>query len=351
MSRACRVALIAMGLAPIAIGARAAAGAPPGRPGAPARRTGEHRRTIAANERYRVVLVTSFSTHRFTLEVLESPGKVIWKTQPSSSFIQAALDHDRIVIFKKTVRPGVQELDFPGPRRGATMFSLRGETIGELTAPVHNGSFVGPLFLAQRIGGGIIAYELEAAKELWRNDKINVHQASMAGKDLLNVRWFDDASMTYDTHLLSVGSGKVVYQVSGPRDEDVKVLAASQERYLTVRTVTKGAGAPYWKSGLLDRAGRKLAEIRWRGGPLLAAFSPDGGKLAAICASPTKPSGRKQFDYALEVYTHNGKPLQRKKLLTADADVYLEPSIAFDSHVVRAGLARKVNVHIRESSR
>ena len=310
----------------------------------------EQRETQAANDRYRVVLIAR-SDGNLRLEVLERHGKLLWQTQPSSTLIRIALDRNRIVVFNKTQNQGKVDEGRPGPTRGATMFTLAGEKVGDLPPSVHDGAFAGPLFLARKVGRGVIAYDLDAAKEIWQNAEVNADRVSLAGPGLLNLRWYNGREKRFDNYLLSSESGKVVQQISSPRDEDAKVLAASGEQYLTLRTVPEAGGAARWQSELLDKEGRKIASIRWQGMPIEAAFSPDGAKLAAICASPVRESGGKQMQYLLETYAHDGKPLERSHLLTADADAQLEASIVFDSDSVRASVTRTVEVRLKESSR
>jgi hypothetical protein len=306
--------------------------------------------TYAANDRYRVVLLTILPGMKLGLQVLEYGGKVVWETQPSSSRIKVSLEHGRIVVLTKVYGSGVVSMDKEGPMRGGKVFTLTGEKVGDLPPSVHEGECVGPVFLANRTGGGIIAYDLESAKELWRNEELGMNWASLAGPCLLSLRWYDHQKEGYENRLLDLRTGKVVYQVSSPRDENVKVLAVSASRIVTVRTVMEGAGAAHWKSALLDRAGRKVAEIRWQGMPVEAAFSPDETKLAAVCASPSKDAGEGLLRYVLEVYTVDGKRLQQETLLSVEARTpLLEASIIFDSNYVRARLTRKVDVLVKKA--
>jgi len=260
------------------------------------------------------------------------------------------LHQNRIVIFNKTRAPGILDLDRPAPTRGATIYTLAGETIGTLPKSVDDGEIVGENFVGKTGGRGVIAFQLDDAKELWRNnDVLRANWISLAGPGLLNLRCYNDRENEFLNHVLCLRSGKTLFKISSPRDENVKVLTASKDRYVTLRTIMEEPGTPSIAE-ILDNSGRKTAEIRWsKGTPIQACFSRDGHKLAMIWVAMEIGDGVNQAQYSLQVYTSQGKQLQETKLLTSDADCVLEASIIFDSRRVRTTLTRKEEAYIKVS--
>ncbi|HUT12585.1 MAG TPA: hypothetical protein VMY42_18965 [Thermoguttaceae bacterium] len=308
-------------------------------------------RTTLAKDSVHCVQMVVYPPDKLGLEVLGPTGEVRWKTQPSSTNIKVGLHQNRIVIFNKTRAPGILDLDRPAPTRGATIYTLAGETIGTLPECVHDGEFVGGVFLGKMVGRGVIAFRLDDAKELWRNnDVLRANWISLAGPGLLNLRCYDDRENEFINHVLCLRSGKTLFEISSPRDENVKVLAASKDRYVTLRTIMKDPGTAYWISDILDNSGQKTAEIRaLKGMPIQACFSRDGQTLAMICVAADQGDGVNQTQYTLQIYTSQGKQLQETKLLTSDADRVLEASMIFDSRYVRTTLTRKEDVNIKVS--
>ncbi len=303
--------------------------------------------TYASNDRYRVVLV-SRGDHKLCMQVIEHGGKVVWETQPSSSRIKVSLEHDRIVVLTKVYGSGIVSPGKEGPMRGGKVFTLTGEKVGDLPPSVHEGECVGPVFLANT-KEGIAAYDLGATRELWRNDKLRMLWASMAGPGLLNIRWYDHTAEGYVNCLVDLRLGSIIYRVASGRDENVKILAVSDERIVTLRTITGLGWRGAWRSQLLDRQGKEVAEVRWEGMPVAAAFSPDGTKLAAGCATREEGADVTHCRYVLDVHTLDGKRLQRDTLLTADVEQLLDASIIFDSQYVRARLTRKKSVLVKKA--
>jgi len=316
-----------------------------------ARRWGPANRTTLAKDSVHCVQLVVHPPDKLGLEVLGPNGEVRWKTQPSSTNIKVSLHQNRIVILHKTRGPGILDFDRPAPTRGATVYTLAGETIGTLPESVHDGEFVGGVFVGRLVGRGVIAFQLDDAKELWRNDNVPFAcSISSAGPGLLNLRRYDDRENEYLHYVLCLRSGKTLFKISSPRDENVQVLTASKDRYVTVRTIMKDPGTAYWISDILDNSGETTAEIGpLKGMPIQACFSRDGQKLAMICVAADQGDGVNLAQYTLQIYTSQGKQLQETKLLTSDGDCVLDASIIFDSHYVRTTLTRNNEVNVKVS--
>ncbi len=304
----------------------------------------EQRDTIAANDRYRVVLV-SHSDWTLGLEVLEG-RKLLWKTQPSSTRVRVALDRNRIVIFNKTQNPGRMNEGKAGATLGARMFTLTGEEVGDLPASVFDGVFLESIFLAGTVRRGMIAYDLKTVKELWRNKKLRFDQVSLAQPGILNLRWYDRKKKEFRNYLVREDSGKILRHFSGPENEYVKFLAASEEQLVTLTTISKGPGRAVWQSEVLAKDGRKITQIHWQGMPIKACFSKDMRKLAVVCVSRDEKN-KKVVHYTADVRTVEGKLIQQRKLLTSDLNSYFQADILFDSHSLHITLTKKTTIQLK----
>ena len=236
------------------------------------------RRTLARNDTYSVVWI-EHSDLRMELEVLDSKKTVLWNTQPSSSEILVALDASRILIFTKIRNEGYMDFDRAWPVSGAGLFSLEGEKIGQIPGSIYAGHIFKTLFVGNKTGGGVVAYDIRTAKRAWEYAGVRADTLDLCGSSVLCARSSDDQRQESTCHLLSLDQGQLLFELSCPRDEYLKVLAASAKICVFARRTRTDGGGIAWISEVLDRNSKTVAEIRWKSIPVKGDVVVDGSSF------------------------------------------------------------------------
>jgi hypothetical protein len=275
-----------------------------------------HGHTIAANDDARVSLMVE-KDWRYLLEVRDTKGALLWQGRPSSSSIRVSLKEQRIVIFTMTSNEGRMRHGKPGPVSGAKIYSLRGKMVGTLPKGCYDGKFIGRIFIAKRIGGGVAAYQVADAKEVWLNKTLSAGDIRDSGAGLVILTKYDHKLRVYHNAVLDAASGKVMYKLSGEKGERVSILLATRKRYITLKGKAGNRGAADWSSDILSAKGKSLGRIHWKGLPHTASFSPDGNTVGAVCYSPPRATGdaeTKKVKWTAYIYTLDGKILAERQV-------------------------------------
>jgi hypothetical protein len=205
----------------------------------------------------------------------------------------------------------------PGPVSGAKIYSLRGKLVGTLPKGCYDGKFIGRIFIAKRVGGGVAAYQAADAKEVWLNRTLSAGDIRDSGAGLVILTKYDHKLRVYHNAVLDAASGKVMFKLSGEKGERVSILLATRKRYITLKGKAGNRGAAGWSSEILSAKGKSLGRIHWKGLPHTASFSPDGNKVGAVCYSPPRATGdaeTKKVKWTAYIYTLDGKILAERQV-------------------------------------
>jgi len=311
----------------------------------------ERRHVIAESDEFSLRLVTRSDWTFGPLVVYEKAGdKLVCKIPASSQRILVDFAQQRIVIMNKAFGPGQLDFDRRSPVRGGIVFSMTGEKKGVIPGDVYKGALFDGVFIGLLRSGGMVAYDIGRANEIWRNKEAKfAHEWKMIGPNMLYGRRNMPSRQGggLEAYVVDTTTGKTMFRKAAKVTEHLRIVAADAGHCVTVKNVE--GREPPWISEILDVGGKERAIIEWRGDPVKVVLAKSGTKVMAVYQ---QREGKNRKRYVLECRSLDGKELWQKNLLSTVLADSLRVDIQEEGMTCRVRLLKgeevKANVAVEE---